>query len=54
MYLQNRTQISESSSPIAFKFWNNIEFDYVVFLYNFHLDITPVKGENLLFVKTEV
>jgi hypothetical protein len=28
MYLQNRTQISESSSPIAFKFLNNIEFDY--------------------------
>jgi hypothetical protein len=26
----------------------------VVFSYNFHLDITPVKGENLLFVKTEV
>jgi hypothetical protein len=41
MFVYTGSYISESSSPIALKFWHNFAFEYArVFIYLYYIDVT--------------
>jgi hypothetical protein len=41
MFICLKSEISESSSPIALKFWHNVAFEYArVFIYLYYIDVT--------------